>query len=286
MFRRTKTEVVKDNAASGRDLALALSRDKKFRKQLLSAIGHGAAAKRKAAKRVGMTATAARLAADKDLQRELKTMRKNLQQAWTRVEKKRSHKLRNTMLLLGGGAAVAGAVKFRDRVSGSMPGIGGSDGSGISVIDETIEVEVPVTTAYNQWTQFEDFPIFMDGVDDVKQLDDTRLHWVATIGGKTAEWDAKILEQHPDKQISWVSEDGKKTRGTVSFESLGDARTLISLSMSYKAEGPVETLGSAAGLDSKRVQGDLKRFKELIEARGEESGGWRGEVSAGTETQA
>ncbi len=283
MFGRTKTEVVKDNAASGKDLALALSRDKKFRKQLLSAIGHGAAAKRKAAKRIGVTATASRLAADKDLQRELKTMSKNLQSAWTRVEKKRSHKLRNTMLLLGGGALAAGAVKFRDRVSGSMPAMGSSNGSGISVIDESIEVEVPVATVYNQWTQFEDFPLFMDGVDDVKQLDDTRLHWVATIGGKTAEWDAKILEQHPDKQISWVSEDGKKTRGTVSFESLGEGKTLIQLSMSYKAEGPVETLGSAAGLDKKRVQGDLKRFKELIETRGEESGAWRGEVSAGTE---
>jgi uncharacterized membrane protein len=125
----------------------------------------------------------------------------------------------------------------------------------------------------------------MDGVDDVKQLDDTRLHWVATIGGRTAEWDAKILEQHPDRQISWVSEDGKKTRGTVSFEPLADNRALIRLSMSYKAEGPVETLGSAAGLDRQRVRGDLQRFKELIESRGAESGAWRGEVEAGqTET--
>jgi uncharacterized membrane protein len=280
MFGRTKTDFVKDNAASGKNLALALSRDKKFRKQLVSAIGHGASARRKAAKRVGMTAAAARLAADKDLQRELKTMTKNLQSAWTRVEKKRSHKLRNTMLVLGGGALAAGAVKFRERLTGSMPS--SANGSGISVIDQTIEVEVPVATAYNQWTQFEEFPLFMDGVDDVKQLDDTRLHWVATIGGKTAEWDAKILEQHPDKQISWVSEDGKTTRGTVSFESLGEGKTLIQLSMSYKAEGPVETLGSAAGLDKKRVQGDLNRFKELIESRGEESGAWRGEVSAGT----
>jgi uncharacterized membrane protein len=121
----------------------------------------------------------------------------------------------------------------------------------------------------------------MEGVDHVEQRDDTRLHWVATVGGRTAEWDAKILEQHPDKQISWVSEDGKLTRGTVSFESLDENRTLIRLSMSYRTEGPVEALGSAAGLDRKRIKGDLDRFKQLSESRGEESGAWRGEVSAG-----
>ena len=282
MFGSSKTTVLKDNAASGKDLALALSRDKKFRKQLISAVGHGTAAKRKAASRMGTAAVAARLAADEDVRRELATMTKNLQQAWTRVEKKRSHKLRNTVFVLGSGAAAFGAFKFRNRLGGAMPAVGGATGSGVSTIDESIEVGVPVATAYNQWTQFEDFPLFMDGVDDVKQLNDTRLHWVATIGGKTAEWDAKILEQHPDRQISWVSEDGKKTRGTVSFESLGEGRTLIRLSMSYKPQGAVETVGSAAGIDNQRIRGDLQRFKELIESRGEESGAWRGEVSAGT----
>jgi uncharacterized membrane protein len=122
----------------------------------------------------------------------------------------------------------------------------------------------------------------MEGIDHVEQLDDTRVHWVATVAGRKAEWDAKILEQHPDRQISWISEDGKKTRGTVSFESLGPSKTRIQLSMSYKAEGPAEMLGSASGLDAKRVRGDLDRFKELIESRGAESGAWRGEVSAGT----
>ena len=203
-------------------------------------------------------------------------MTKNLQQAWTRVERKqkRSHKLRNTMLVLGGGAAAAGAaLKLR--------GMQSANGNAISTIDESIEVGVPVSTAYNQWTQFEEFPLFMEGVDDVRQGDDTRLHWVATIGGQTAEWDAKILEQHPDTQISWISEDGKKTRGTVSFEPLGESKTLIRLSMSYQAEGPIEQLGSAAGLDAQRVRGDLKRFKDLIESRGTESGEWRGEIDAG-----
>jgi uncharacterized membrane protein len=121
----------------------------------------------------------------------------------------------------------------------------------------------------------------MEGVDHVQQLGDTRLHWAATVAGKKAEWNAKILEQHPDRQISWISEDGKKTRGTVTFEPRGDSKTLVRLSMSYQAEGPAEVLGSAAGLDSRRVHGDLERFKELIESRGAESGAWRGEVSAG-----
>jgi len=285
MFGRTKTRAVKDHAATSKDFALALSRDKKFRKQLLSAIGHGAKAKRRAAKRVGFMAAAARLSNDKQLRRELQTMTKDLKNAWSRAEtKKRSHKLRNTMLVLGGGAAAAGAaVKLRGR----MPGANSANGTGISTIDESIEVGVPVSTSYNQWTQFEEFPLFMEGVDDVQQRDDTRLHWVATIGGHTAEWDAKILEQHPDKQISWISEDGKKTRGTVSFEPIGEGKTLIRLSMSYKAEGPIEQLGSAAGLDAKRVRGDLGRFKNLIESRGTESGEWRGEIDAGkAETQA
>jgi uncharacterized membrane protein len=276
MFGRTKTQAVKDRATSSKDFALALSRDKKFRKQLASAIGHGAKAKRQAAKRVGFLAAATRLVNDKQLRKELETMSKNLQQAWNRVERKqkRSHKLRNTMLVLGGGAAAAGAaLKLRGKAS--------ANGTAISTIDESIEVEVPLSTAYNQWTQFEEFPLFMEGVDDVRQRDDTRLHWVATIGGRTAEWDAKILEQHPDTQISWISEDGKKTRGTVSFEPLGESKTLIRLSMSYQAKGPIEQLGSAAGLDAQRVRGDLKRFKDLIESRGTESGEWRGEIEAG-----
>src|SRR5947199_6955793 len=148
MFGRSKTQVAKDRAATSKDFALALSRDKKFRKQLVSAIGHGAKAKRRAAKRVGFLAAATRLANDKQLRHELQTMAKDLQHAWGRVEKNqpRSHRLRNAVLVLGGGgAAVAGALKLRGR-----PGV---TGAGISTIDELIEVGVPVTTAYNQWTQ-------------------------------------------------------------------------------------------------------------------------------------
>jgi uncharacterized membrane protein len=286
MFRRTKTNALKDNVASGKDLALALSRDKKFRKQLLSALGHGAAARRRAAGQIALTAMLTRLAADERLRRELASMTDNLQEALGRAKKKRSHRLRNTLLVLGGGATAVGLVQSRGWL-GTRASALRRDRSSARTIDEEIEVGVPVATAYNQWTQFEDFPLFMEGIDHVQQLDDKRLHWVATVAGRTAEWDAKILEQHPDRQISWISEDGKKTRGTVSFEPRGPAATLIRLSMSYKAEGPAEVLGSASGLDKQRVRADLERFKELIESRGAESGAWRGEVSAGTtETQA
>ena len=281
MFRRSKTQVMKDNAATGTELALTLARDRKFRKELAKALGHGMRARRRAASRFGMTAAAVRLATDDELRRELQTMAQNLQQAWGRVERKRSHRGRNTtMVVIGAGGAVAGMYLWRKRSDGGSA----SSSSGISTIDESLEVEVPVSTAYNQWTQFEEFPLFMEGVDHVEQRDDTRLHWVATVGGRTAEWDAKILEQHPDSQVSWISEDGKKTRGTVSFESLGEKRTLVRLSFGYEAEGFVEAVGSAAGFDRRRIEGDLARFKELVEGRGAETGAWREDISAGTKT--
>ncbi len=275
MFGRSRTAVLKDKATSATELGSALAKDKKFRKELVSAISHGTLARRRAARKIGFLAAATRLAADPKLKHELNKMMSSLDKVVHRVEKKQSHKLRNTLLVLGGvGGAVAAAIPLRKKLptlSGTTP----------RSIDASIEVNAPVSTAYNQWTQFEDFPLFMEGVDHVQQLDDTRLHWVATIAGKRAEWDAKILEQHPDRQISWISEDGKKTRGTVTFEPRGESKTLVRLSMSYQAEGPAEALGSAAGLDTHRVQGDLERLKELIESRGVESGAWRGEVSAG-----
>ena len=264
---------------SKKEFAQDLVKDKKFRKELLRAVRHGTLAQRRASRKFGFFATATRLGNDPRLKKELKKTLASLDKAWSRIEKKRSHKLRNT-LLLAGGAAVAAAPQTRRFVTEriSMLSIGGKTAT---TIEEGIEVNVPVSTAYNQWTQFEDFPLFMEGVDHVQQLDDTRLHWAATVAGRKAEWDAKILEQHPDKQISWVSKDGKKTRGTVSFEPRGDDKTFVRLSMSYMAEGPAEALGSAAGLDARRVRGDLERFKELIENRGTESGAWRGEIEAG-----
>ena len=278
MFRRTRSQALKESAASATDFATALAKDRKFRKELLSAISHGTIARRRAARRIGLVAAVTRLGADPKLKREIRKMTRNLENAWGRIERKRSHNLRNSLLVaVGVGGAAAVAMKTR---KGSRPHIGFAGGTTPRTIDESIEVNVPVSTAYNQWTQFEDFPLFMEGVDHVQQLDDTLLHWAATVAGKTNEWNAKILEQHPDRQISWISEDGKKTRGTVTFEPVGENKSRVRLSMSYRAD-PLEAIGSTAGLDARRVRGDLERFKELIESRGSETGAWRGEVSAG-----
>ena len=148
----------------------------------------------------------------------------------------------------------------------------------MATVVKSIDVEVPVSTAYNQWTQFEEFPRFMEGVEAVKQVDDTRLRWVASIAGKRTEWDARITEQHPDERVAWTSEAGDKNAGVVTFHKLADAKTRVMLQLEYEPEGLVEGAGSALGFVTRRVEGDLKRFKEFIEARGQETGAWRGTV--------
>jgi uncharacterized membrane protein len=148
----------------------------------------------------------------------------------------------------------------------------------MSTIEKSIELEVPVRTAYNQWTQFEQFPQFMEGVREVKQLNDNRLHWRADIGGKEKEWDAEITEQLPDERIAWRSRTGTLNGGVVTFHRLSDSRSKVMLQMEYDPKGFVENVGDAVGVVSARVQGDLKRFKEFIESRGQETGAWRGEI--------
>ena len=148
----------------------------------------------------------------------------------------------------------------------------------MSSIEQSIEVNVPVRTAYDQWTQFEEFPQFMDGVESVSQLDDTHLRWVAEIGGKTQEWKAEITEQHPDERVAWRSVDGKANAGVVTFHRLEDQRCKIMVQMDFEPEGVVEKVGSAIGADTRRVKGDLERFRDLIESRGAQSGAWRGDV--------
>ena len=145
-------------------------------------------------------------------------------------------------------------------------------------IEKSVEVDVPVTTAYNQWTQFEEFPSFMNGVETVKQLDETHLHWVASVGGHREEWDAEITEQIPDERIAWKATSGKGNAGVVTFHRLDNSRTKVMLQLDWESEGMVEALGAMLGKDDRAVKGDLERFKELIEKRGTESGAWRGEV--------
>jgi uncharacterized membrane protein len=254
MYGKSRTRELKANVAGRSGVAVELAEDKKFRAHVSEAARHAS-------------------------------------EAWLRAQKKQHpHRTRNRLLKLlaaGGAAAVALVPEWRRALTSRLGTLSVPEkAQGISqtpkVITESIDVDVPLSTAYNQWTQFEEFPQFMDGVEEVRQLDDTLLHWVGKVAGKRAEWDAKILEQHPDRQISWISEDGKNTRGTVSFEARGPSRTLIRLSMSYQPAGPAEAIGSAAGLDKRRVRGDLERFKEMIESRGAETGAWRGEVSAGS----
>ena len=154
----------------------------------------------------------------------------------------------------------------------------------MATVEQSIEVDVPVSTAYNQWTQFEEFPSFMDAVKEVRQLDETHLHWVAEIGGRTEEWDAEISEQRPDERVAWHSTTGKRNAGVVTFHRLGDERTKVMVQLDWEPEGLAERAGAAAGADDRRVAADLQRFKALVERRGVESGAWRGEVDQGAVT--
>jgi uncharacterized membrane protein len=148
----------------------------------------------------------------------------------------------------------------------------------MSVVEKSIEVELPVSTVYNQWTQFEEFPQFMEGVEQVTQLDDTRLHWVAEIAGAKREWDAEIIDQEPDQRIAWRSLDGAGNGGIVTFEPAGAAATRVNLQMEFAPEGLAESIGDKLGFVSKQTEGDLKRFKSFVEERGGETGAWRGQV--------
>ena len=152
----------------------------------------------------------------------------------------------------------------------------------METIEKSIEVDAPISTVYNQWTQFEEFPRFMEGVKEVRQLDDKRLHWHAEIAGKDKQWDAEIYRQEPDQAIAWRSTSGAANGGEVRFTSAGSGATKVTLTMSYDPEGILENIGDALGAVGMRVQGDLNRFKEFIESRGRETGGWRGEIRGGS----
>ena len=147
-----------------------------------------------------------------------------------------------------------------------------------SSVEESIEVNVKVSTAYNQWTQFEEFPKFMEGVLEVRQLDDTHLHWRAEIAGKEEQWDAEITEQIPDKRIAWRSTSGARNAGVVTFHKISDSTTRVMLQMDYDPQGVIETVGDALGAVKMQTRRNLERFKEFIESRGQETGAWRGSV--------
>jgi uncharacterized membrane protein len=150
-------------------------------------------------------------------------------------------------------------------------------------IEDTIEVQVPVQQAYNQWTQFEDFPKFMDGIQSVQQLDDTHVQWVAEIRGESRQWTTEITEQQPDKKVAWKTIEGEvKNDGVVTFEPMGDAQTRVNVQMDVESDSTAENVaGDLLGVVKSQVHGDLERFKQLIENRDEETGAWRGNVREG-----
>jgi len=149
----------------------------------------------------------------------------------------------------------------------------------VSTVTESVDVAVGVRAAYNQWTQFEEFPRFMGGVSEIRQLDATHTHWKTEIGGVKREFDAEITEQLPDERVAWKSTEGEKQAGVVTFHRLDDTHTRVTVQMDYDPQGLVETAGDKLGIVDRQVKGDLQRFKEYIESRGGvETGGWRGHV--------
>ena len=147
-----------------------------------------------------------------------------------------------------------------------------------ATVEQTIQVDVPIRQAYDQWTQFEEFPRFMEGIEEIRQLDDRKVHWVAEFGGERHEWDAEITEQSPEERVAWSNVNGKDNAGVVTFHKIDDDTTRVAVQMDWAPEGIKEKIGSALGADDRRVKGDLERFKEFIESRGSATGEWRGEV--------
>ncbi|WP_214404656.1 SRPBCC family protein [Pseudonocardia lacus] len=148
----------------------------------------------------------------------------------------------------------------------------------------SIDVQVPVSTAYDQWTQFESFPRFMEGVERIDQVSDTRTHWVTKIAGVQREFDAEITEQHPDERVAWTTVDGIHQAGAVTFHRIDDDTTRVTLQLDHDPQGFVEKAGDALGIVQNRVKGDLKRFKDYIENRGAAEGGWREDVNRPPQT--
>ena len=181
-------------------------------------------------------------------------------------------------------AALAAGGYWLKKKMGSQTSRGTGE---LSFVQDSIEVDVPISTAYNQWTQFESFPRFMQDVEEVRQIDDTHLHWRARIAGKPVEWDSEITTQIPDRRISWRSTSGPPNSGAVTFDRVTDNRTRITLRMSYRAPGVAEKVGDALGAVRMELTGNLHRFADFIQSRQHETGAWRGTVgSAATASDA
>jgi uncharacterized membrane protein len=149
----------------------------------------------------------------------------------------------------------------------------------VANVEKSIDVDVPIRQVYDQWTQFESFPQFMNGVERITQLDERRTHWVTKIGGVEREFDAEITEQHPDERVAWTSVDGEaKHAGVVTFHKISDTTTRVMVQLDWEPQGVVEKVGAVVGVDDRQISADVKRFKEFIESRGTETGAWRGDI--------
>jgi uncharacterized membrane protein len=151
----------------------------------------------------------------------------------------------------------------------------------VATVTQSIDLDVPIRMAYDQWTQFEEFPRFMEGIREVRRLDDVHLHWVAEIGGRVAQWDAEITEQRPDECVAWRSTSGKQNSGVVRFEPLGTEQTRITVEIEHDPDGMLESVGAAVGADDRRVRRELERFRDLLEDRDASSDAWRARIGEG-----
>jgi len=257
-YAEAAREVIADEEARRRGMA-ALASLLLFRRRLLAT--------------TGIAGLAWRVANDPHIRGQLNQLAEDLVELKGRAERAKARRRRRRILVgvVGSGAAVGGTVAYvRSR--------------GPVGVEESVEVDVPVETAYNQWTQFEEFPRFMEGIDEVRQLDDTHLRWVASAAGRRREWNAEISEQRPDERVAWHATSGKRNAGVVTFHRLRDDRSKVMVQLEFEPEGLRETFGSILGLDRRRIKGDLQRFAGLVEERGVESGAWRGTVEQGTVT--
>jgi uncharacterized membrane protein len=268
MFKRGSSDRVRELVEAARPVAAQAASDEELRRRAAAALRTALRLRARLLAPVGLGVLGTRLVYDRGLQEELRQLREELSAVGDRARRARSLRRRRLMVGAVAGVGAAGAGLLFARAFRRY-----------GWIVESVAVRVPLSTAYNQWTQFEEFPKFMQGVEDVRQVDDTHLHWVAQVAGKREEWDAEITEQKPDDRIAWRSTGADHGQaGVVTFHRLSDGDTRVTVQMEWQPEGLLERAGSVIGYDRRRVRGDLRRFKHLIESRGEETGSWRGEV--------
>jgi len=282
--RRRVAEVASEAVENISPYVDQFAHDEKFRRRLIAAIGAAAAARRRAKRQAGWLGLAAGLSSDPVLRAQVAQAVVQLQKAKNR-KSRRKHTMRNATLIIGGSALVVAAVpELRVSVVDKLDRLkrrarGGPRAGTTATIVEDIEVGAPVSVVYNQWTQFEEFPSFMEHVEEVRQIDDTHLHWRARVAGKERQWDAHIHEQEPNKKIAWRATSGTRNDGVVRFEPVGPTSTRVEVEMAIEPDTFGERVGSAMGLPSRQVKADLERFRELIERRdGVPTGTWRGSV--------